>query len=64
MLTSAKAGLFCYTTEITADDFYCRFMTVRMACDSASVFVWPVEVCPFNLKCYVGLGPLFSSLES
>lgn len=47
-----------------ADEFYCCFMNVQMACESASVFVGPVEVYPFNLKGYIGLGPLFSSLGS
>lgn len=65
MLTRVEAGLFCYTTGLVAEDFYdCCFMYVEMAYESASVSVWPFEVCPFNLKCSIGLGPLFSSLES
>lgn len=64
MLTRVEAGLFCYTTEIVAEDFYCCFMNVQMAYESASVFVWPFEVSSFNLKCSVGLGPLFLTWEA
>ena len=58
------ARLLCYTTGTVADELQCCFMNVQMACESASVFVGPVEVYPFNLKGYIGLGPLFSSLQS
>lgn len=35
-----------------------------MASESASVFVWPAEVPPFNFKDCIELGPLSSRLES
>lgn len=64
MLTRVEAGLFCYTTEFVAEDFYCSFMNVQMAYESASVFVWPFEVSSFNLKCSIGRGPLFLTWEA
>lgn len=42
------------------NDFYCCcFMNVQMACKSAGVFVWPFEVCPFNLNAILDLDPSF-----
>lgn len=59
------AGPFAtYTTGTAAGALQCRFASAQMAWESAGVLAGPVEVYPFDLKGWIGLGPLSPSLES